>query len=391
MASVTPSRTRAWNAASVVRKTLPARTTSGSRRTRPARRASAARHDDELVGETIDDRARDPIAFDSGREDRRREIAEAAIVEAAGVVGVRHLVGPTQAEECGDRPLERGPRAATVLAADGGRQPGLADGPAAAPVARDVPDTREPGPPAVDGDRGPVDALAADEGDPPGSRRAAAKGRERVVEDDELVRPRRTRERGPKLPDVARVVGAGQAGDGERDAPRSGDAGDVMSHLHQVAEPTSGLVERDGLVGDRRAADGGQDVSVGGDEHHVDLGVAAVDSKHHRFAHPVTPGTTGLVTIPHRMVCSVQPGGVRRRAVSHGIAGTGRHSVGIHDRRPGSRPHGSVVDPRGQSPDALAAAVPVAGPDDQRGPVGQHGRQVRLALRVRRDHPDRRR
>ena len=107
------------------------------------------RHPDELVGEAVDDRAGDGVTVDRGREHGGRELADPGLVEPARVVGMGDRVRAAAADGRRDRPLERRPRAAPVLAPDRRREAGLPDAAGAAPVAGDVADAGEPDPPAT--------------------------------------------------------------------------------------------------------------------------------------------------------------------------------------------------------------------------------------------------
>src|SRR3954451_12902636 len=83
---------------------------------------------------------------------------------------------------------ERGARTTTVAATDGSLEAGHRDASATTPVAGYVTDSGKPSLLPVRRDRSGVDALAANQSDPPSTRCARAECAERVVDDDHLAR-----------------------------------------------------------------------------------------------------------------------------------------------------------------------------------------------------------
>ena len=174
---------------------------------------------------------------------------------------------------CGHELLEARPRAAAVARPDCRclrRQP---ERRSPTPVAGDVAHPIEPGNSAIGSDAHAVDALAADEGDPPWPPAPGSEGRHRVVDNDDLARDAQLLDPALQQPHVAWVVGAGK-----------GEHTDCRGTIHGRAnlggeppEPFHALVETDRLVRDRRPADGRQQRAIVRDERDVGLRVSAVD------------------------------------------------------------------------------------------------------------------
>ena len=169
--------------------------------------------------------------------------------------------------------LEARPRAAAVARPHRRglcRQP---DRRSPAPVAGDVAHPVEPGNPAIGRDAHAVDALAADQGDPPRPAAPGSEGRHRVVDHDDLARDAQPLDPAPQQPHVAGVVGPGKGEDPDSRGTIHGRADLAREPL----EPRHALVEADRLVRDRRPADGRQQRAIVRDERDVGLRVSAVD------------------------------------------------------------------------------------------------------------------
>ena len=145
-----PAAIRASNRASRALNTPPAMTTSGSRPGQVEPADDRARHGHELVGEPVDDRARDrdrPRAAapkTTGDSSPRRRCGHASRARSPGSGR-----SGGQAEVARHGRLERRPRPPAVARPDGRPERGQADVAAAAPVARDVAQRRQPRGPAV--------------------------------------------------------------------------------------------------------------------------------------------------------------------------------------------------------------------------------------------------
>ena len=109
--------------------------------------------------------------------------------------------------------LEARPRAAAVARPDCCCLRRLPERRSPTPVAGDVAHPIEPGNPAIGSDTHAVDALAADEGDPPRPSAPGAEGRHRVIDHDDFVRDAQPLDPALQQPHVAWVVGAGKRED----------------------------------------------------------------------------------------------------------------------------------------------------------------------------------
>jgi hypothetical protein len=147
---------------------------------------------------------------------------------------------------------------------------------AAAPVAGDVPERREPRLAPIGPDAQAVDPRAADDGHAPAAVGPGAQQRQRVVADDDVPRPPALLDALARGDDLAREVDPGQQEVGARDRR-------VRAAVERLDEQRLDAVERAlEAVLVRRAARPARErdqLALGRDEREVGLGVAAVDGE----------------------------------------------------------------------------------------------------------------
>ena len=179
-----PARTRRWKSSSSVRKTPPARTTSGSGPLEAQAPDRGSDPGDDLVGLAVDDLVRDRIALAGRVEHERRDLDMPSVRDRPAVDREGQRPGPCDAEMGGHRAREERRRAAAILGANGRREPGHADRSAASPIARDVAEGVEARGPAVRSDAEAVHPAAADDADPPRPVRAGSEPTPAIVDDE---------------------------------------------------------------------------------------------------------------------------------------------------------------------------------------------------------------
>ena len=177
---------------------------------------------------------------------------------------------------------------------------------AATPVAGVLTDAIEPRGSPARRDRGTVDALAADQNHAPRPVAARAQRPERVVQNRGRARQPCGLDRAPQQALVLRVVRAGERIDAlRRKGQRRVQPRRTARLVGERPEAGHPALEPDGLVRDRRAADGGQERSVGRHEREISLGVAAIDGEDRG---------RGRALLRHPAIMSERGGSARRTA-----------------------------------------------------------------------------
>jgi hypothetical protein len=184
----------------------------------------------------------------------------------------------------GDQPGQGRPRPAAVLASQGRPDRGHADVGAAAPVARQLPEGREPDLAAVGGDPDAVDARPQHHPDPPRPFAAGPEHGEDVVVEQHPAGPAAAGHGRPQGLVVGRQVETGQAPHPDLgQGPFAGlQAGAVAGGRDQLLQGVHGRRHAEVVVGGPGAAGGPEQVAGRVDQGHVGLGVAAVHGQDRR-------------------------------------------------------------------------------------------------------------
>ncbi len=142
-------------------------------------RAADPRHD--LVRLAVEDVDRGVVAGDCRGNHDRGKFSQPVVMEPALMEGDRHIAGPSLPEMAGDIAPEDGRACAPFLRSHCGAECGHPDVGPATPIAADLAEREESGPPTVGGEPHAVDTRADDSRDAPSFVRAGAKDCKRVV------------------------------------------------------------------------------------------------------------------------------------------------------------------------------------------------------------------